>query len=51
MSGVSTESFMRMMTCQQLTRPGLVALSPVITALARAEGLEAHALAVNIRMQ
>jgi histidinol dehydrogenase len=34
---------------QRLTRAGLEALTPTITALARAEGLTAHALAATIR--
>ena len=36
---------------QRLTRQGLEALSPTITALAQAEGLTAHALAATIRFE
>lgn len=50
-SGVNTESFMRKITYQELTRGGLEALSPTITAMAEAEGLDAHANAVRIRMK
>ncbi len=50
-SGVNTESFMRKITYQELTRGGLEALSPTITAMAEAEGLDAHANAVRIRTE
>ncbi|MCD8273776.1 MAG: histidinol dehydrogenase [Alistipes sp.] len=50
-SGVNTESFMRKITYQELTRSGLEALAPTITAMAEAEGLDAHANAVRIRTE
>ena len=50
-SGVNTESFMRTITYQELTRGGLEALAPTITAMAEAEGLDAHANAVRIRTE
>ncbi len=50
-SGVNTESFMRKITYQELTREGLGLLAPAITAMAEAEGLDAHALAVSVRTQ
>ncbi len=50
-SGVSTMSFMRTMTIQEATPEGLAALAGVITAMARAEGLEAHAMAVDVRVK
>ena len=50
-SGVNTESFMRKITYQELTRGGLEALAPTITAMAEAEGLDAHATAVRIRTE
>ena len=34
---------------QQLSLEGLVKLTPAITALARAEGLEAHARSAEVR--
>lgn len=49
-SGVNIDSFMRKMTIQELTPEGLASLAPVITAMAEAEGLQAHAEAVRIRM-
>ncbi len=51
MSGVNIDSYMRKITYQQLTPEGLASLAPVITAMARAEGLDAHAAAVTIRTQ
>ena len=50
-SGVNTESFMRKITYQELTRGGLEALAPTITAMAEVEGLDAHANAVRIRTE
>ena len=46
---VSVESFGRLMQCQELTREGLAALSTTIRRLARVEGLEGHARAVEVR--
>ncbi|MBO4447271.1 MAG: histidinol dehydrogenase, partial [Bacteroidales bacterium] len=50
-SGVNMDSFFRKMTLQELTREGLESLAPTIVAMARAEGLEAHAQAVTVRME
>lgn len=50
-SGVNIDSFMRKMTIQELTQEGLQALAPTIVAMADAEGLEAHAAAVKVRMK
>jgi histidinol dehydrogenase len=50
-SGVNLDSFMRKMTLQELSRKGLAALSQAIVPMARAEGLEAHARAVTLRME
>ena len=49
-SGVNTESFMHKTTYQELTPAGLATLASTITAMARAEGLDAHALAVDVRL-
>ena len=49
--GVVQDSFMRKITFQELTRDGLDALAPAITAMAEAEGLDAHANAVRVRMK
>lgn len=50
-SGVNIDSFMRKMTIQELSVEGLKALAPTIEAMAEAEGLEAHAAAVRIRIE
>ena len=49
-SGVNLDSFMRKMTLQELSREGLQALSGTIVAMAEAEGLQAHANAVKVRL-
>lgn len=49
-SGVNIDSFMRKMTLQDLSKKGLESLAPTIVAMAKAEGLEAHANAVKIRI-
>lgn len=49
-SGVNTDSFMKKITYQELTPQGLRALSGVIMTMAEAEGLDAHALAVKVRL-
>lgn len=49
-SGVNIDSFMRKMTIQELSCEGLAALAPTIIAMADAEGLQAHAEAVKVRM-
>ncbi len=48
-SGVNIDSFMHKITYQELTPSGLEELSDVITTMAHAEGLDAHALAVDVR--
>ena len=50
-SGVNIDSFMRKITFQELSREGLGALAPTIVSMAGAEGLDAHANAVKIRMK
>jgi histidinol dehydrogenase len=49
-SGLSVASFMKQMTVQELTPPGLRAVGPCAVTLARAEQLDAHARAVDIRL-
>lgn len=48
-SGVNIDSFMRKITYQELTPEGLERIKDVVTTMARAEGLEAHARAAEIR--
>jgi len=50
-SGVNLDSFLRKMTLQEISREGLQGLAPTITAMADAEGLDAHARAVTTRME
>lgn len=50
-SGLGLEHFLRQMTVQELSRDGLAALAPTVTELAGLEGLDAHALAVTLRLQ
>jgi histidinol dehydrogenase len=49
-SGLSVQDFTRRMTVQELTAAGLAALGPTASTLARLEGLDAHAAAVELRL-
>ena len=48
--GLSAADFVRVMSVQRLTRAGLARLAPTIVTLARAEGLDAHAESVEVRL-
>jgi histidinol dehydrogenase len=48
--GLSSADFVKMISVQELTFPALRQLAPAITTLARAEGLEAHARSVEVRI-
>jgi len=48
--GLGAADFVRVMSVQRLTRAGLTRLAPTIVSLARAEGLEAHAESIEIRL-
>jgi histidinol dehydrogenase len=50
-SGVSVDSFVKKITFQKLTQQGLQQIAPTVDAMATAEGLDAHAAAVNIRLK
>ncbi|MBP5505858.1 MAG: histidinol dehydrogenase [Bacteroidales bacterium] len=50
-SGIGLDSFMHSITYQELTREGLASLGKTITTMAEAEGLDAHAAAVRIRLE
>ena len=50
-SGVNMDSFMRKMTLQEISREGLASLASTIVPMARAEGLDAHANAVTVRIE
>jgi len=49
-SGVSVDSFVKKITFQQLSREGLQNISKTVIAMAEAEGLQAHANAVKVRL-
>lgn len=49
-SGLSVESFTKLVSFQSLTKSGLRNLAPTIETLATTEGLEAHRRAVSIRL-
>lgn len=47
--GLNSADFVRIISVQETTRRALATLAPTVTALARAEGLEAHARSVEVR--
>ena len=49
-SGVSTDSFLKKITFQKLSKEGLEQISKTVEVMAEAEGLEAHANAVRVRL-
>ena len=48
--GLNAADFVRLVSIQRVSRRGLERLAPTITALAQAEGLEAHARSIAIRV-
>lgn len=50
-SGVSLDSFQKKITFQRVSQDGLRQLGPAVEAMAEAEQLEAHKLAIRVRMQ
>jgi histidinol dehydrogenase len=49
--GLSAADFVRVMAVQRISREGLALLAPTILPLARAEGLEAHAESIEVRLK
>ncbi len=49
--GLHAADFVRISTVQRVTRQGLRALAPIVTTLARQEGLEAHARSIEVRLK
>jgi histidinol dehydrogenase len=49
--GLSASDFVHVHSVQRVTRRGLAALAPTILPLAEAEGLEAHAASVRVRLR
>jgi histidinol dehydrogenase len=48
--GLSAADYVKVIAIQQLDARALATLAPAITTLARAEGLEAHARSVEVRL-
>jgi histidinol dehydrogenase len=49
--GLSVLDFVKVITVQKLSRPGLRKLAPMIECLATAEGLSAHAQSISVRCE
>lgn len=49
-SGVSVDSFVKKITFQQLSKQGLDTIAETVIAMAEAEGLDAHAQAIRVRL-
>lgn len=49
-SGVSVDSFVKQITFQKLSKDGLEKIAGTVVEMAKAEGLEAHARAVTVRI-
>jgi histidinol dehydrogenase len=49
--GLAVTDYIKVISVQSLTESGLEKLAPAITTLARAEGLEAHARSVEVRVK
>lgn len=50
-SGLSVASFQNAISVQAVDRAGIESIGPIAVAIARAEGLEAHARAVTVRLE
>lgn len=50
-SGISVESFQKKISFQTVSKQGLEILGPAIKTMANAEGLQGHALAVDVRLE
>jgi histidinol dehydrogenase len=48
--GLNATDFVKVISVQQISADALRRLTPAITTLARAEGLEAHARSVELRL-
>src|SRR5260221_24300 len=49
--GLSAADFVRVMSVQRITKLGLARLAPTVVALSRAEGLDAHAESIEVRLK
>jgi histidinol dehydrogenase len=50
-AGLSVHDYIKIITVQKLTPEALAVLAPAVTTLARAEGLEAHARSIEVRLK
>lgn len=50
-SGVNTDTYLKYITSQELTREGLQNIGPATVVIAEREGLQGHANAVKVRLQ
>ena len=50
-SGVSVDSFVKKITFQKISKEGLENIGPTIETMAAAEGLQAHRMAVSLRLK
>ncbi|MDE6502972.1 MAG: histidinol dehydrogenase, partial [Muribaculaceae bacterium] len=50
-SGVNLDSFCKKITYQRLTPAGVESLAPTVMVMAKAEGLEAHSRAMEVRKE
>ncbi|MBQ7180742.1 MAG: histidinol dehydrogenase [Bacteroidaceae bacterium] len=50
-SGVNLDSYIRKITFQHITRQGILSIGPAVQEMAAGESLEAHRLAMEIRMK
>lgn len=50
-AGVSLDSFVKNITYQQISEEGIQHIGPIVTTMAEAELLKAHAEAITIRLQ
>jgi histidinol dehydrogenase len=48
--GLNAADFVKLVSVQRLSKPGLLRLAGTITTLARAEGLDAHARSIEVRV-
>ena len=50
LSGVSLDSFIKKITVQELSKEGVNNIAKTVMTMAKAEGLEAHSLAMQVRL-
>ena len=50
-SCLGVDQFLRQMTVQELSKDGLIGISDTVVELANLEGLDAHAAAINVRLE